>query len=159
MTTSGTLTFRPSDRHWILRIGARYLDIAPPTEADGEDPLATLRALADSVRPVAAAWGFGDCSISVIERPWIDDATSHAAAIREVVDPDGVVVGNIAIKDGIATISVARRPAEPWAGPRCDLLKPLKLLLLASSQIPCHGCNQSRAKCDGLPRADGDPRP
>lgn len=146
MTVLGTLTLRPSDRHWILRIGARYLDIAPPTEADGEDPLATLRALADSVRPVVAAWGFGDCSINVQDPVCGRTCSGHS-------------IGNITIKDGIATISVARRPAEPWAGPRCDLLKPLKLLLLASSQIPCHGCNQSRAKCGGLPRADGDPRP
>lgn len=48
----------------------------------------------------------------------------------------------------------------PWANRvKCVLNQLVIISLVSSGETPCHRCNQSRAKCGGLPRADGDPRP
>lgn len=55
---------------------------------------------------------------------------------------------------------------EPWLDlEKCQLsakgggLIVLAILLGPRGEKPCDRCNESRAKCGGLPRADGDPRP
>lgn len=57
-------------------------------------------------------------------------------------------------------IEVVDQTDQPWMNrPRCGLPGYLVRELLDSDEKPCSGCNQSRAKCGGLPSADGDPRP
>ncbi len=47
----------------------------------------------------------------------------------------------------------------PWSSERCYLDRLLVLAVIMGPEKPCDRCNLSRAKCGGLPRADGDPRP
>jgi hypothetical protein len=52
----------------------------------------------------------------------------------------------------------------PWTNlEKCVIAKKggglLVLAIMLGHEKPCDRCNESRAKCGGLPRADGDPRP
>jgi hypothetical protein len=48
---------------------------------------------------------------------------------------------------------------QPYTRDTCTLPEMIKLALLARRESPCAGCEQSRARCGGEPRADGQARP
>jgi hypothetical protein len=49
---------------------------------------------------------------------------------------------------------------RPWMDrSRCTLLASFVRELLRAGETPCAECNESRAKCGGLPRRDGQARP
>jgi hypothetical protein len=57
-------------------------------------------------------------------------------------------------------VLAAHATVTPWNDRACCTLDELLLLaMLLGMESPCDRCNESRARCGGLPRGDGDPRP